>query len=306
MVGERKNQGFQSLTGNRTAIEPACIAHSHWYTEDNNPEELHRKIKEFSEDLTGKTKSHMPTCYPQGEELPLPHRPSVWYMVEAYPTPTPVEASKEGEQMRGIKAIYTRGEGVTFRSNSERTNFLMLNWYLKKNNQPVFGQPNAIMFEFVSSAMMPIIRIIEMEQGRPECGWALFCMDSGSCWGDTLLGEDDYCISEEAVERILEGHAMGGLNWNVYGFKNEYCIYITVGILSLCAMCGIVGLIQYAMRAYKIPIPGESMVEDAPEKTEEEEEKEEENQDGIFSSIFGSSAPAAATLEEEQEEEVAP
>jgi len=33
-------------------------------------------------------------------------------------------------------------------------------------------------------------------------------MASGSCWADTLLGDEDKCIPEEEVERKLEEHAM--------------------------------------------------------------------------------------------------
>merc|ERR1740138_1860489 len=131
------------------------------------------------------------------------------YTFDGYVTFTEEEESVQAERMRGVKAIYTRGEGYTARTDSERANYLLLTWFLKKANQELFTKPNIILFEFVGSAAVPILRIIEAMQSRPECGYAIYCKDTGSCWADTMLGAEDKCISEDDVLKKLQEHADG-------------------------------------------------------------------------------------------------
>jgi hypothetical protein len=136
--------------GNKTAriIEPACNAHSAHYTKDDSPEKLLKKIESYSDDPVAFTVVSRPYCYPAGAVLPHVHNPTLWYTVEGAITTTPEEMTVQEERMKGVKAIYTRGEGFTVKTEAERTNYLLLNWFCKKNNQRLYTRPNAIMFEF--------------------------------------------------------------------------------------------------------------------------------------------------------------
>lgn len=205
-MGKRKN-----VTGGRSAkmIEPACHSHSSFYTKDEQPEQLLKKMKFFVQDMKAKTLETRPACFPVGAALPDIHSPTIWYTVDAFVTPSEEEQAEQTDRMRGVKAIYTRGEGFTERTEAERTNYLLLSWFLKRNNQEQFTKSNGIMMEFAGSGAMSIIRIIEAEQGRPECGYAVYCKDSGSCWADTLLGKEDTCLPEADVLQKLKDHADG-------------------------------------------------------------------------------------------------
>merc|ERR1719420_931426 len=120
-----------------------------------------KKINEFSQNQPAKTEASRPKCFPGAANFPMEHSPTIMYSLDAYITATPEEQSVQTDRMRGVKAIYTRGEGYTARTDAERANYLMLSWFLKKENQALFKKPNIILFEFVGSAAVPILRIIE-------------------------------------------------------------------------------------------------------------------------------------------------
>jgi len=230
-MGKRVN-----ATGGRTTarmIEPACHSHSSFYTKDDQPEQLIKKMKVFVEDIKAKVLETRPKCFPVASALPDIHTPTLWYTMDAFVTPTEEEQASQSDRMRGVKAIYTRGEGFTVRTEAERTNYLILSWFLKKNNQEQFTKPNGIMMEFVGSAASGVMRIIEAQQGRPECGWAIYCVDSGSCWADTLLGPEDTCLAEADVLKKLKDHASPEEEKTSYWFYMTVCGCVGVGLFFL-------------------------------------------------------------------------
>jgi len=218
-----------------------------------------KKMKLWAADMTTKTMESRPKCFPIGAALPSPHKPTIWYTADGYVTSTPEEQTIQSDRMRGVKAIYTRGEGFTVKTDAERTNYLMLSWFLKKSNQEVFTKPNVVAFEFAGSAVMPVIRIIEAMQSRPECGWAVYCKASGSCWADTLLGKEDKCIPEGKIVAKLEEHANGKKE------NTAWVILCTIGVLSCLCCCCCVGFTTKAYAIMKPSKPKESegmLVED--------------------------------------------
>jgi len=247
MLGKRINAKKQE----GRVIEPACHAHSTAFTKDDQPERMLKKIKNFAKDMASKSLESRPKCFPAGAALPKVHTPTLWYTVDGYVTSTPEEQAIQADRMRGVKAIYTRGEGFTVKTDAERTNYLLLSWFLKRNNQQLFTKPNAVMFEFAGAAVMPILRIIEAQQARPECGWAIYCKDSGSCWADTLLGAGDTCIPEEKVLKTLQEHADGKKD------STAWIIYVTIGVCSLLSLCCISSTIVYIVKLMKPPRPKE-------------------------------------------------
>jgi len=205
-IGKRKN----TTVGNLPAkiVEPGCHTHSSFFTKDATSEHLMSKLKHFANNMTDLTLEHRPACYPVGIPLPDIHSPTLWYTMDAFVTPSDKEQAAQAARMKnGVKAIYTRGEGFTARTEAERTSYLLLNWFLKINNREQFSKPNGIMMEFAGAGAASIIRIIEAQQGRPECGFAIYCKDSGSCWADTLLSKEDECLAEADVLQKLMDHA---------------------------------------------------------------------------------------------------
>mmetsp|Transcript_34574 Transcript_34574/g.64589 ORF Transcript_34574/g.64589 Transcript_34574/m.64589 type:complete len:737 (-) Transcript_34574:72-2282(-) len=258
-LGERVN-----ATGGRTSsriFEPSCIAPSEHFTSDDQPEQLLKKIKIFVSTMTAKVMETRPLCFPVGATVPLLHEPTLWYSIQGFVVNSPEENKVQEDRMRGVKAIYTRGEGFTVKTEAERTNYLLLAWFLKRNNQEMFTKPNSIMFEFIGSAATNILRIIEAMQARPECGFAIYCKDSGSCWADTLLGIEDTCTPEDIVLKALKDHAEG--------FKEDlsWVIYLTLlGVSCLCLCAGsMLGVWMY--KQIKGPTPKKPDGED--EKGEE-------------------------------------
>lgn len=232
-VGKRRN-----VTGGRLTariIEPLCLTHSKSYTKDDQPERMVQKITTFAQDMAAKAKESRPKCFPVSAPFPETHTPTLWYTVDAYVIEEAGEQAVQQDRMRGVKAIYTRGEGYTAKTDAERTNYLLLSWFCKKNNQELFMRPNGFMVEFAGSAYMPIIRMIEAEQNRPECGWAVYCKASGSCWADTLLSKEDSCLDEAEVVAKLKEHAEqaeADVSW---------AVFITVAVVSCIFCCCIFG-----------------------------------------------------------------
>jgi len=214
-------------------IEPACHTHSRTFTKTDQPEQLLSKIKIYTNDMAAKTLESRPKCFPASAPLPKLHEPTLFYTIDAFVVSTPEEQALQSDRMRGVKAIYTRGEGFTVKTDAERTNYLILNWLLKKDNREVYSKPNAIMFEFAGAAYMPILRIIEAQQMRPDCGWAIYCKDSGSCWADTLLDSTDTCLDEAKVLAKLKEHA------DVKEDDTAWILYLTLFGVSAILCCGL-------------------------------------------------------------------
>merc|ERR1719506_795090 len=103
------------------------------------------------------------------------------------------------------------------------------------------------MLEFASSAMMPIIRIIEAMQNRPECGWAIFCKDSGSCWADTLLGPEDKCLPEAGVLKKLTTHADGAED------TTYWVIYATISMATVVVLCFLSAITKFIAKTLQGP-----------------------------------------------------
>lgn len=265
-----------NVTGGRQSariIEPACHTHSGVYTQDEQPEQLLKKIKTFATDMQSKTLESRPKCFPVGASLPPQHSPPIWYTIDGFVTSSPEEQQVQSDRMRGVKAIYTRGEGFTAKTDAERTNYLMLSWFLKRDNQEVFTKANGIMFEFAGAAYMPMLRMIEAMQARPECGWAIYCKSSGSCWADTLLGAKDNCLDEDEVLKVLKEHADGKED------DMAWVMYVTIFGVSCLCLLGICGGISYIVNMMN------------PKKPKEAEQALVENEDDdAQSSLPGSEA----------------
>jgi hypothetical protein len=269
-LGKRVN----ATGGRKTAriIEPGCMSHSFFYTKDENPNRLMKKVKEFAKAQKAKTEASRPLCYPTGHEFPVEHTPTLMYTIDGYVTPTPEEQQVQNDRMRGVKAIYTRGEGFTVRTEAERVNYLLLSWFLKKDNQEVFKKPNVILFEFVGSAAMNILRVIEAMQARPECSFAIYCKASGSCWAQTLLDAKDTCRPEEDVLKELKEHANGKED------TTKWVIYVSIVVGSILGFCVCVACCAKVVSIMKGPRKAKEVEEPLTDQADDQKDDDHESE----------------------------
>lgn len=131
----------------------------------------------------------------------------VLYSLDMTLTRPDAEKASQTQLMRNDKAPYVRGEAFTISSEAERINFLDLSWLMQPGNSEFYMLPNFISFEFP----VPILihRIVEVNQEQKDCGWAIRCLASGSCWANTLLGTDGNCMSEQAALLLIEAQQYG-------------------------------------------------------------------------------------------------
>jgi len=193
-------------TAEITYIEPGCIVDS--ATSAHNPIQLLLEIKKYAGALMNAVKTHSPKCFPDGAAVPELHHPQLLYEAGVWASPFSVSEGAYRQVYKDIEEIYTRGESATVKSEAERVNYLALNWFMRKNWQPLFMKMNIISFDYISPIV--IHRIIEANQNKEECGFAIYCKTTGSCWAQTLLdSESNTCKDEDDVLAWLQSFADG-------------------------------------------------------------------------------------------------
>lgn len=214
-------------------VEPACL-----YTPAaGNPSRGSTAASTWTELVAGTLRVQAlhdrPPCFPQGvtdATLPELSQPTLLYNVHAT---TDIAASEKESQLQLTshgKAIFSRGEAYTVRSEAERLNYLLLHGLFRQGAQSLYGQPNVISLDFPAPVL--IHRIIEVNQQRKECGIAVYCRASGGCWAQSLQEPDleteddhaDECNSNYWVERSLWWRAQALYSPLAYTLLN-YIIY---------------------------------------------------------------------------------
>lgn len=204
--GARTNMNRGTET--KTYVEPGCIHSSTTATQSSNPIQLLLNIKKHAGALMNSVKAHPTKCYPTDAATPEVHTPTLLYEADVWASPFSQAEGAYRKVYKDIKEIYTRGESATLKSEAERVNFLALNWLFRKNWQPLFAKLNIISMDYV--APINVHRIIEANQKREDCGYAIYCKVTGSCWAQTLLdSEANACKDEPAVLAFLKNHADG-------------------------------------------------------------------------------------------------
>lgn len=233
--GARTNLGHS--VGNKTFIEPGCIVEPP--TASSNPIQLLLSVKKYAGALMNAAKTHPPKCFPEGTNAPELHHPQLLYAADVWVSPFSEAEGAYRKVYKDIEEIYTRGESATVHSEAERVNYLALNWLLRKNWQPLFTKLNIISFDYIS----PIVvhRIVEANQEMKECGFAMYCKSTGSCWSQTLLDEEtNTCKDEEEV--------MQWLQWFADGQPWPWWLWVLVLVLVGCALkLSIYGTVCYAL-----------------------------------------------------------
>jgi len=260
--------------GNTKYMEPGCIVDS--AQSSSNPIQLLLNIKKHAGALMDEAKKHPSKCYPPGSSPPELHSPQLLYEADVWSSPFSEAAGAYRKVYKDIEEIYTRGESATVKSEAERVNFLALNWFLRKNWQPLFMKLNIISFDYVS----PIIvhRIIEANQGRTECGYAIYCKSTGSCWAKSLLDDlSGTCKPEATQMEWLQWFADGqpwplwfwclliGLSCAVVKlcFMTTICHCCGNNCFPTCVCSGGFGIVWW-QRKQKAKAPPKKLVDDAP------------------------------------------
>jgi len=199
--------GTRSIVeGNATVMEPGCIQQSRGFTKSDHTDALVRNLREYNKLLQQKATEIRPRCFPRDAVIPPLEKPPIFYTLDATIDITPAERKKQQERMRGVKTIFTRGEGFSPKTEAERVNYVLLTWWLRQKNEDEYTRPNAILTEFTAPVVN--LRIIEAMQKRVDCNIAVYCKASGSCWAHTLLiKKEDSCVREDEMEMILRNRA---------------------------------------------------------------------------------------------------
>lgn len=224
-------------------IDPGCIHRSYYHTESSQPEKLLRHIDRFTKGLREDLMQEpLTTCVSPLSEIEEVGAPPVFYEATAIISLTPAEQVKQQQMMSGKQRMWRSGEAYTASSDAERVNFLLLTWLMAPWNK---GSPHLRPNIFTTDFVNPVIveRIIHGVQGRPECGYALFCKTSGSCWARNLLdGWKDNCIDERLAQLELQWMS-GDINAEKVAILCTPIAVFMIGCVLYCACLTTSGLV---------------------------------------------------------------
>lgn len=184
-------------------LEPGCVAPSNKYTRSWMPDQLVTNLKTYNINPEAIKKSP-PLCAMSGE-LPERHTPTMFHELDAFVTLTDNMQGRAQQMLQGRKEVYTLGEAYNAKTNGERTNYLLLTRFLRNNTRRVFTMPNLIATDFTPPVV--VHRIVEAMQEKPECGIAIHCKDSGSCFAMSRLAAGGQCLLEEECLDFLKKKA---------------------------------------------------------------------------------------------------
>jgi len=240
--GTREQRYVQnSNPQNETAVEPGCIITSSDTFKDWNPFALIRDAEEWVNSDTSQIPWIAPPCLSREVEKPTWSAPPFFFSLEialAYNASdvAATQALLAKQPLPNYSAVFSRGEGFTQRSPAEHLNFLVLAWLMKQGWAQMYTMPNVIFVDYA----MPIFvqRIIEPMQGHQDCGWAVSCVVTGSCWALSKLAGGGHCNSEGGMQLILTAlqneAAISRGNGHIYAGEFEPWVFLaTIGISAL-------------------------------------------------------------------------
>lgn len=200
-----RNKYFSNAT---KIIDPGCI-HSSWaQTRTSMPDKLVEFLEIFMSRLRESVmRPPLTNCFPPLTPIPVPGDPPLLYEANAFISLTPKAQTMQQNLFKDKSEIWRRGEAYTESSDAEHVNYMLLAWLMAKGNAKLFLKPNFVLMDFVHPVV--IERIIHNVQQRIDCGFALFCKDSGSCWAKTLLSVTTDNLSGERTDKCRpEAHAL--------------------------------------------------------------------------------------------------
>lgn len=229
-LGERRKRVGPAML---PPIEPGCIMDSWAHTSSGHPEWLIKKVKAFVQDPKQAAEQTRPFCFPQNGTVPNVKTPTLLYWIDSFVTLTDGENLRQRQLLGNNKLLFTRGEGFSIKSAAERANYLLLSWIMKTNATEIYNKTNVISTDFV--APIVVHRIIEAMQGVQDCGWAIKCKRTGSCWAMTLLLPGSNACGPEysALSHLEERAASQSI---VVGFMVGMGVYLCCSTIC-CIVC---------------------------------------------------------------------
>lgn len=196
---------YSSVKANKI-VEPGCIHNSWQHSRTSLAEKLMNSLHVFCTRLRESvTTKPLTECFPPLTPIPVPGEPPLFYEASAFISLTPAEQAKQQNILRGKEFVFKSGEGMKLESEAERVSFLLLTWLMKKDNEKVYMKPNVFTMDYVHPVV--IERLVHTNQGRPDCGYGIYCRATGSCWAKTLLGAEDKCLIDSDVMNSLKWQA---------------------------------------------------------------------------------------------------
>lgn len=209
--GERAR--LMSHAGGRV-IEPLCVAPSSAATVHDDLAETAESLKAFEKDPLSEFKRHRPSCYPQAGAAPALRMPTVLHEADAYIRATQELQAKMNAILGSASNKFTLGESLTAKTPGERLNFLLLASVMRRREIKDKFWLNT---QFLSLDFMhPIFvhRLVEYNQGMPECGFGVHCLETGSCFAKSRLkytaDGQGVCGPDSEVAAELEDHGSKG------------------------------------------------------------------------------------------------
>lgn len=220
--------------GTGSVIDPGCIHQSWKLTKTSEPAQLMRNIETFCKGLRKSVGTQPLTqCIAPLSDLPPPGTPPILYEASVVLSLTPQDQERQQLIMSTAERgqIWQSGEAYELGSDAQHANFLLLTWLFKEGNRQLLQAPNIFTMDFFHPLLAE--RIIHATQGRKDCGFAMFCKETGSCWARSMInGPKDECLIEKLV--VLElMWASGYLNW----LWATTVVFIPFGLLLLTCCC---------------------------------------------------------------------
>lgn len=216
-------------------IEPACIMQSMEATAAFRPNSMYKKLLAFINATSNNETvfTQQPGCWPQNSPGPGLHQPNLFIEADLYLILDEIQMTSKNGMLATEAEAFTYGEPLTWRSDAERLNFNLLVWFFKQGNRDMFMRPNLISLDMIQPSI--IKRITEANQETIDCGMAMHCKDSGSCWAMSMKHSDkSSCIDEDDATKALYNHAN-----NVLSIWLRLLIGLIVAIsILMCICCG--------------------------------------------------------------------
>uniref|UniRef100_A0A7S4PYZ8 Phosphatidylinositol-specific phospholipase C X domain-containing protein n=1 Tax=Alexandrium monilatum TaxID=311494 RepID=A0A7S4PYZ8_9DINO len=229
-LGQRARGAVAS--GSSPAAEPGCVTSSWDSTASAHPDRVVRRIRSWLLDLRRHAAAAAPLCFPEGAPVPGLHAPTLLYWADGQVTLTENEGNAQRALLGQAKALFTRGEGFGLKSSAERVNYLALVWLMKRGAAPLWTRAGVVAHDFAAPIL--VHRIVEAMQEQQDCGWAMYCKVTGSCWAGSLLASDGSCRGEEEVTAELEALASS----KGMGFWLKLLVVVMwIIIIALVACC---------------------------------------------------------------------
>lgn len=234
--GVREQHYADQNTSGDVAIEPACIIRSTDTFKDKNPFELIRDVQSWINLDRSVINWTFPACLSPDVKLATWYSAPFFFSLEAVLTYTASDVQATQQLLANSSRVYSRGEGFGQTSPAEHFNFLLLAWLMRIGWAQKYTLPNVIYMDYA----MPVFvqRIIEPMQGHQDCGWAISCAKSGSCWALSKLSEMGTCRRDSAILPVLTAlkneDALARSQGTIY--NGQFEVLTCLASIFICAM----------------------------------------------------------------------